>query len=176
MGRVILVGLSLLLALPLAPPSVGVARDTSGPHGDQGIDPGGCRRFERRRHPRSGRRFACARRRAIRSLRLLTASCGEGQDRPAVISPPTPTALRNPVGRSQQTTTRIPSARHCPLRRPAPRVVRTRAHDLGNRLRRGARLVALAQALRYVRQELPGLSPADLEQILGGTPAALFGF
>src|SRR5262249_25758889 len=39
-----------------------------------------------------------------------------------------------------------------------------------------ARLVPLEQALRYVREELPCLSPADLEQILGSTPRALFGF
>jgi len=39
-----------------------------------------------------------------------------------------------------------------------------------------ARLVTLEQALRYVRNELPCLSPADLEQILGSTPRALFGF
>ncbi len=39
-----------------------------------------------------------------------------------------------------------------------------------------ARLVPLGQALRYVREELPCLSPADLEQILGSTPRELFGF
>ena len=40
----------------------------------------------------------------------------------------------------------------------------------------GARLVPLEQALRYVREDLPSLSAADREQILGSTPAALFGF
>lgn len=39
-----------------------------------------------------------------------------------------------------------------------------------------ARLVPLADALRYVRHELPCLSPADLAQILDATPRALFGF
>lgn len=40
----------------------------------------------------------------------------------------------------------------------------------------GARLVPLEQALRYVRQELPCLAPDDVDQILGATPKALFGF
>ena len=39
-----------------------------------------------------------------------------------------------------------------------------------------ARLVPLEQALRYVREELPCLSSADLEKILGSTPSRLFGF
>lgn len=39
-----------------------------------------------------------------------------------------------------------------------------------------ARLVPLAQALRYVREELPCLGPSDLEQILDRTPRDLFGF
>jgi predicted TIM-barrel fold metal-dependent hydrolase len=39
-----------------------------------------------------------------------------------------------------------------------------------------ARLVPLQQALSYVRDELPCLSAADQEQILGSTPQALFGF
>lgn len=39
-----------------------------------------------------------------------------------------------------------------------------------------ARLVALEQALRYVRDELPCLGPADVEKILGSTPQELFGF
>ena len=39
-----------------------------------------------------------------------------------------------------------------------------------------ARLVLLADALRYVREELPCLSASDVEQILGDTPRALFGF
>lgn len=39
-----------------------------------------------------------------------------------------------------------------------------------------ARLVPLEQALRYVRGELPCLSPADLDKILGNTPRDLFGF
>jgi predicted TIM-barrel fold metal-dependent hydrolase len=39
-----------------------------------------------------------------------------------------------------------------------------------------ARLVPLAQALRYVREELPCLGPTDLEQVLGSTPRALYGF
>lgn len=39
-----------------------------------------------------------------------------------------------------------------------------------------ARLVPLDRALRYVREELPSLSSADLAQILGSTPSALFGF
>jgi predicted TIM-barrel fold metal-dependent hydrolase len=41
---------------------------------------------------------------------------------------------------------------------------------------RQARLVPLAQALRYVREELPCLSAADLEKILGNTPQSLFAF
>jgi len=40
----------------------------------------------------------------------------------------------------------------------------------------GARLVPLAQALQYVRQELPCLSAGDVDCILGATPRALFGF
>jgi predicted TIM-barrel fold metal-dependent hydrolase len=39
-----------------------------------------------------------------------------------------------------------------------------------------ARLVPLAQALRYVRAELPCLTSSDLDEILGSTPKALFGF
>ncbi|HLH73362.1 MAG TPA: amidohydrolase family protein [Chloroflexota bacterium] len=39
-----------------------------------------------------------------------------------------------------------------------------------------ARLVPLEQALRYVREELPCLSPTDLKKILGSTPRDLFGF
>jgi predicted TIM-barrel fold metal-dependent hydrolase len=39
---------------------------------------------------------------------------------------------------------------------------------------RGARLVPLAQALRYVREELP-LDAVERRRILGETPAALFG-
>ncbi|MBI2940859.1 MAG: amidohydrolase [Chloroflexi bacterium] len=39
-----------------------------------------------------------------------------------------------------------------------------------------ARLVPLAQALRYVRQELPVLTAEEIDQILGRTPGALFGF
>ena len=39
-----------------------------------------------------------------------------------------------------------------------------------------ARLVPLEQALRYVREELPFLTPGDLEQVLGSTPRRLFGF
>lgn len=39
-----------------------------------------------------------------------------------------------------------------------------------------ARLVPLQQALRYVRQEIPGMASADLEDILDHTPRALFGF
>jgi predicted TIM-barrel fold metal-dependent hydrolase len=39
-----------------------------------------------------------------------------------------------------------------------------------------ARLVPLEQALRYVREELPCLSSSDLDEILGSTPRALFGF
>jgi predicted TIM-barrel fold metal-dependent hydrolase len=40
----------------------------------------------------------------------------------------------------------------------------------------GARLVPLAQALRYVREGLPCLARADVEMILGETPRQLFGF
>jgi predicted TIM-barrel fold metal-dependent hydrolase len=40
----------------------------------------------------------------------------------------------------------------------------------------GARLVPLDQALRYVREELPSLTPTDRERILGSTPQALFRF
>jgi predicted TIM-barrel fold metal-dependent hydrolase len=39
-----------------------------------------------------------------------------------------------------------------------------------------ARLVPLQQALRYVREELPCLTAADQDQILGTTPQALFGW
>jgi len=39
-----------------------------------------------------------------------------------------------------------------------------------------ARLVPLDQALRYVRSELPCLTPADLAKILDTTPKSLFGF
>lgn len=39
-----------------------------------------------------------------------------------------------------------------------------------------ARLVPLEHALRFVQQEIPGLSPADLGDILDHTPRALFGF
>ncbi|HUE75696.1 MAG TPA: amidohydrolase family protein [Chloroflexota bacterium] len=39
-----------------------------------------------------------------------------------------------------------------------------------------ARLVLLADALRYVRQELPCLTAGDVDQILGSTPRGLFEF
>ena len=40
----------------------------------------------------------------------------------------------------------------------------------------GARLVPLAEALRYVQHDLPNLTAADRAAILGTTPSALFGF
>jgi predicted TIM-barrel fold metal-dependent hydrolase len=39
-----------------------------------------------------------------------------------------------------------------------------------------ARLVPLEHALRYIREELPCLTTADVETILGSTPRRLFGF
>ena len=39
-----------------------------------------------------------------------------------------------------------------------------------------ARLVPLRQALQYIQHELPCLSAADVKQVLGDTPRALFGF
>ena len=46
---------------------------------------------------------------------------------------------------------------------------------LGHRLPQRRPTGAVEQALRYVREDLPSLSAAD-RQILGSTPAALFGF
>ena len=68
-----------------------------------------------------------------------------------------------------------PLAGHLALRGAAAPAVRRRRMLWGTGYPRTARLVPLAQALRYVQQDLP-FSDGERRQILWQTPAALFGF